>query len=743
MSQLLLPLIPSGASIISGSISVFLENDTWTYFHGLCPVFSHHKDDLSSFKMFTASLVDQGACHKPDIARCFGVSESLVKRALLKLRQDGPRSFFVARKSRTGAVFTKKVLEDVQEEFDSGASRSEICKNFSIKRSTLKKAITSGRLREPVVLTAGTNSKAQRTIADASCAMGTACHRADERILAAMGKLNGATTVFESCTDLKFGGVLCALPFLEANGLFKFLNIYFSLEPKYYTVLHVVQLLAFMALARIKTAESLRFESPGELGKLLGLDRVPEVKTLRNKVGKLCNESNTKEWMLALSKFHMEQNELMAGVFYIDGHVRIYSGSQTKLPRRFVSRQRLCLRGTTDYYVNDALGEPFFVISKTVNEGMIAALEESIIPQLLLDAPGLPTEEELEANPYLHRFIIVVDREASSWRLFKKLWNKYRIACISYQKSPCGELWDEGCFEESTVTMPGGEIIDMKLSEQGTYLGNKKDGLWVKEIRKQTQTSHQTSIITTGYLLAITTVPAFMFSRWTQENFFGYMMAHYNLDRIIDYGVEEFPDPNQKVVNPEHRRLDKQVNSLNSKLCRKLAEFAFIELEPEIGSGKTMETRLATKAQLCEVITYMKSELTELKAKRKQHSKHITFRELPEEEQFQQLAPSRKTFIDTIKMVCYRSETAMANTLKQTVSRADDVRRLACEIMRSEADIHPDSEKKILNITLHRMGNPQADRAVQQMLYELNETETAYPGTSWKMVFALAGTPDP
>lgn len=743
MSQLLLPLIPSGASVISGSLSVFSGNGVWTYFQGLTAVFSHDKEDISSFKMFTASLVNEESCNKPDIVRCFGVSESSVKRAVCKLRTSGPASFFTVRKGRGGAVFTKKVLKEVQEELNNGCSRSEICRRHSVKRSTLKKAITSGRLYEPIRLPETAASKTQRSVVDSACAMGTACHRVTERMLAATGKLNGAATLFEKSPGLKFGGVLCALPFLEANGLYKFINTYFELKPGYYTAIHIIQLLAFMALARIKTAENLRFESPGELGRLMGLDRIPEAKTLRAKIGELCSDTNTKEWMLAMSKFHMVQTDQLAGVLYIDGHVRVYSGSQTKLPRRFVSRQRLCLRGTTDYYVNDALGQPFFVISKTINQGMIAALEESIIPQLLKDVPNQPTEEELAANPHLHRFIIVVDREASSRRLFKKLWNEHRIACISYQKSPSGEPWPEDSFDDHTVTMPGGEIIDMKLSERGTYVGDTSDGLWQKEVRKLTESGHQTSIITTGYLLDINTVPAFMFSRWTQENFFRYMMGHYNLDRIIDYTVEKFPDPDQQVVNPEYRTLNKKVTSLTSKLKRRQAEFAAIELNPENGSGKKLEKKVAAKSKLCEEIACIEAELAGLKEERRQHHKHICFKELPEEEKFQQLASSRKTFIDTIKMVCYRSETAMANTLKQFLKRPDDARRLACEIMRSEADICPIPEDKILNITLHRMANPQADRAARQMLQELNETETNYTGTDWKLVYTLAGDPAP
>jgi hypothetical protein len=70
----------------------------------------------------------------------------------------------------------------------------------------------------------------------------------------------------------------------------------------------------------------------------------------------------------------MQADPLEAGYLYVDGHVRVYDGQLANLPKRFVSRERLCLHGTTDYWVNDAIGRPFFVVSKAVTEGMGEAL---------------------------------------------------------------------------------------------------------------------------------------------------------------------------------------------------------------------------------------------------------------------------------------------------------------------------------------------------------------------------------
>ena len=104
----------------------------------------------------------------------------------------------------------------------------------------------------------------------------------------------------------------------------------------------------------------------------------------------------------------------------MDGHVRVYNGNKTSLPKRYVSRQKLCLRGLTDYWVNDATGQPFFVVTRAVNAGLLSVLREEIIPQLLQDVPQQPTKEELEADRYRYRFGVVFGREGSRFIFLKK-----------------------------------------------------------------------------------------------------------------------------------------------------------------------------------------------------------------------------------------------------------------------------------------------------------------------------------
>jgi hypothetical protein len=570
--------------------------------------------------------------------------------------------------------------------------------------------------------------------------MGVACTRTLDRVCAALGLLpGGASTRFEHCHDVSLGGVLCALPALSQNGLFDHLGEVFPTLGGYYTTLQVVTLLAIMALTRIKTVEQLQYNSPGELGKLLGLDRIPEVRCLRSKLAQLSLNNAPEQWAQQLSRDWLQDSDELAGMLYVDGHVRLYHGSQTQLPRRYVARQRLCLRGTTGYWVNDALGQPFFVVERPIDQGLIEALTYDIVPRLLQDVPDQPTAEELVADPYRFRFAILFDREGYSPKFFKDMWQRHRIACITYHKHP-KDAWPEEWFQETEVRLPNGECVSLKLAEMGSRIGGR-DGLWVREVRKLTPSSHQTSLISTAYGHAGMRDAAQLFSRWSQENFFRYMMQHYAIDLLSEYQTDEIPGTNRPVVNPPWRELDKQVRTLKGRLIQHQAKFAALTLHPEDDTQKVAQWE-RRKAAYREEIEEIEHELTEVTAKLKQTPKHVEWKDLPADDKFERLAPSRKRLLDTVKMIAYRSETALANVLRESLSRDDDARSLLCDVFRSEADLHPVAEAGELHVQIHSLANPRSNRAVTHLLQHLNDTELTYPGTNLKLVYSILDTPE-
>jgi hypothetical protein len=568
--------------------------------------------------------------------------------------------------------------------------------------------------------------------------MGTACTRVAERVLASLGQLDGGALVrFEPCRDVSYGGVLCAIPSLLSNGLLDKPGGLLAPLRGYYTMAHVLLLLSFMALARLRAVEQLARSAPGEFGRLLGLDRCPGVRCLREKIDELSAGNGADKWAAQLSQDWMSKEPEAVGTLYVDGHVRVYHGGLTKLPRKYVTRERLCLRGTTDYWVNDARGRPFFVIERVVDAGLLEALRTDIVPRLLRDIPNQPSEQELVSHPYRCRFTLVFDREGYSPQFFMDMWQQHRIACITYHKHP-GEPWPQEWFVEQTFPMPNGETLTMPLAEMGSRVGTGTHSLWVREIRKLTNSGHQVSLIGTAFEVEHTVMAAHLFSRWCQENFFRYMKEHFALDMLAEYGTEPLPDTTQ-VINPVWRRLSNEKQSVQSKLVYRRARFAELDLREDAQSQTNHEMWQEKKARLLEDVQCHEQLLEQVKAKMKETPRHIQLKDLPPADLFERLSPTRKRLLDAVRMIAYRAETAMVPLLMNDNVDSSEARSILQTLFLCEADIMPDPQHERLLIQVHRSAVPATDRHRQRLFEKLNETETCYPGTTLRMVYEMVG----
>jgi hypothetical protein len=80
------------------------------------------------------------------------------------------------------------------------------------------------------------------------------------------------------------------------------------------------------ALAGEPRAEGSTRVDPVALGRVLGLDRAPEVKTIRRKITTLAATGRADELLAAMARRHVSRldksNPDLVAVFYVDGHVR-------------------------------------------------------------------------------------------------------------------------------------------------------------------------------------------------------------------------------------------------------------------------------------------------------------------------------------------------------------------------------------------------------------------------------------
>jgi len=236
--------------------------------------------------------------------------------------------------------------------------------------------------------------------------------------LAAFGKLETTPIKFTANEGVDFGGVLFLLPSLLSAGLLSYKSHYDDLQG-YYDLDTIILTLSFLYLCRIKNPEQTKHYAPGEFGKLLGLDRIPESKRLRIKIYQISRQKQALSWNRELAKEWVEQEDNT--FYYIDGHVKVYSGYKAKLGKKHISRLKLCLPGMTEFWVNNSDGLPFFVVTGEVNEKLQEIILEKIIPELINKIALEVTETQLSEDPDLPRFTLVFDREAYSPDFFELL----------------------------------------------------------------------------------------------------------------------------------------------------------------------------------------------------------------------------------------------------------------------------------------------------------------------------------
>lgn len=735
--QSLLEDCPVGSHKIGQTLSLLEKDGLVTYFVGGDNYFSHPQGDEPCRRFVLASLMVNGHVRARDLeAAPLVIPHRTLMNWVSRYRKEGSSAFFRAPKRARPPVMSADKSAECAGLLADGIRPAEVARRAGIDESTLRKAIKRKALPEVPKRAAGidgasgqdagsTKAERSREDAQAATAMGTACTRADERVAAAMGLAQSAATRFEPGQDVHMGGLLAGLPALCANGLLSGLGKHLALPQGFYSALHILLVLGFMALGRIRRPEGLRHIPPGELGKVIGLDRVPEVRTLRAKVAAMAATGDPHAWMQELSKSWMQDDPAEAGYLYVDGHVRVYSGETAKLPRRYVSRQRLCLRGTTDYWVNDAVGRPFFVVSKAVTEGLADTLLKDIVPQLLSSVPQQPTAAELDSDPLLHRFVIVFDREGATPSLLTQLWQQ-RIGALTYRKN-VSDAWPESEFTEHDVAIPGGGSTRMKLAMRQTQLG-KQAALAVTEVRRLTSTGHQTAIVTTAQRLGTTVIAGRMFSRWCQENFFAYMMQHYDIDGLIEYGAQSLPGT-VKVVNPAWRKLDKELRQ---------ARHTQRQMQAQVAKGVVLDSKeIQKKAESVEAMQAAGAVLDTLRLERKKTPKKVTIDSLPEDQRPTQLLPLSKMLSDTVKMIAYRAETAMVALLRRHLTKEAEARALIRELFVSSANIETDDLAKTLTIRIHRMANPAHDKAISALLNDLTLQGFCHPDTGARMIYTL------
>jgi transposase len=426
-----------------------------------------------------------------------------------------------------------------------------------------------------------------------------------DRLIAYLGLLDDAAPLFRSGARVPHGGVLLALPALVDSGIFTIARkIYGTIGPAFYGLRTTFIALLLMALLRIKRPEALKEHSPDDLGRVLGLDRAPEVKTLRRKLSCLAALGRAADLGQALAQKRVADRGAAMGFLYIDGHVRVYHGKRT-LPKTHVARRRLAMPATTDYWVNDVTGDPVFVVTAEANAGMV-----KMLPSVL---------EQVRALVGERRVTVVFDRGGFSPKLFLRLITD-GFDILTYRKGRTRRV--AGSSFTLCEEVIDGRKVSYTLADKGVrLLGGKLRLRQVTRLRD----GHQTPVLTSRRDLSAVEVAFRMFERWRQENFFKYLREEYALDALVNYDAVA-DNPARDVPNPKRIEMTTKLQQARAEFERVTAEYgaeAFMNTEQTEPFPRQLKT---AQKQLARRMREAFDRITELERKRKTVPARIQYR---------------------------------------------------------------------------------------------------------------------
>ena len=707
-------------------------------------------DDHMAEAHAMVSLVEQGWAEQLEVARAFGCSVRTVRRHQQRFEDGGlpalgHRSGFPAGRTRLRGRRVQLIGRLKAE----GHSNCEIARRIGVSEMAIRKtlrrmgwvpavifqkqipslevdltsnpnlsAFCASTLETPspaALPSSNPNVSALGDIAVKSSADTDPSDRRGDRLMAYLGLLDDAAPLFGSGPGIPRAGVLLSMPALLQSGVFECAQqIYGSLGPAFYGLRTSILAMLLMALWRIKRPEGLKEHSPEELGRVLGLDRAPEVKTLRRKLSRLAALGHAAEFGRALAQQRVALRGAAMGFLYIDGHVRVYHG-QHRLPKAHVARMRLPMPGTSDYWVNDATGDPLFVVTAEANAGLV-----KMLPPVLAEVRSLVGSR---------RVTVVFDRGGYSPKLFLKILAE-GFDLLTYRKGHWRKIARRHFKKHRT--MLDGHRVSYVLADQEVRL--LKGKLRLRQVTRLTENGHQTPVLSSRRDLPAMEVAYRMFERWRQENFFKYLREEYALDALADYSVVP-DDPQREVPNPAWTAADAKLRQAQAHLDQLQAEYGLEALTSLEQQRPTMRGFKIAYGQLGQKIWIAMDQISRLQKRRTAIPRRVPV-QTGSTDRVVKLAPERKHLTNLIKMVAYQAESDLLRKIAPHYRRADDEgRTLIQSALMSPADI--EVTEKELRVTLAPLSSPHRTQAIAALCEELNQTATLFPGSHLCLRYAV------
>ncbi len=706
-----IPAAPPGSVPIATGVDLIEGDEGGVVFLWAMAAWCWAPGDIASRRLAAVQLVETRSASRRAVAAAFGIKENGLWRWQRDYAAGGVAALEPSAKGPKGPTkLSETKVAEIVAARATGASMEAIATQVGVSLNSVSRA-----LRPVPSPSSPSPSPSASGPATDLVPLARPEPRTTERQLARAGLLAEAPPLITEGSSLPLGGALVILPALAATGLVEVAGAIFTrARAAFYGVRSLVLTVVFSALVGEARAEGLTRIDPADLGRLLGLDRAPEVRTVRRRFEALTAQRRSADLIAALARRHVETNKVAAGVFYVDGHVRAYHG-KADIPKAHLARMRLAMPAASDTWIADARGDGVLVWCEEPGASLVGELRRVATDVRALVGP--------DARP-----TIIFDRGGWSPRLFAELVAAgFDIA--TYRKGP-KPIEPASAFVAHHHLDEAGRSHDYLLADRNVRIPYDagKRYFACRQITRL-QDGHQTQVLTTRADPGPAPVAHAMFSRWRQENFFRYMRAHFALDGLDSYATVA-DDLSRPVPNRAKRNASKAV--AEAKAAITAAEAGYGRAAKDGVTGKVAMAH----AELGSAIEGAREHLGELEATAKATPAKAPLGDSHPDAR--RLDPERKRIFDAIRMATYNAESATARLLGPHYARAEDeARSFLREVYNSPADL--EVVAGALHVRINPLSAARRSRALAALCADLTATETVYPGTDLVLVYSVKG----
>ena len=524
----------------------------------------------------------------------------------------------------------------------------------------------------------------------------------------------------------RYGAALVLTPFIQKLNIIDILKetitncLDIDFDNCFYGIEELIKTLIFLIIFQFPSFEQFKTVSAKEFGPLIGYDRAPSVKVLRERMDDIAQLDICNHLMDKFARQYLKCGLIDIGVLYLDGHPVPYYG-RNNTPKKYFSTRNLAMKGDQHIYINGKQGRPFIFKFNDASKKFI-----DVIPEIADDAKELITQETEHDAP----LILVFDREPYSASLFQELDEKGYIF-VSWRK------WDKKVsldkFKETVEwRVDKNTTLTYHIYRRQISIGRKRHpveaiSFYCEENFDPDNDKPSTLVTNAGkfnpddYMdyedLSSFELIKIMCGRWKQENFFKTMKNHYFIDYHPDYQFEELL-PQPMVKNPALKEVEKEIRKLKrerAKVLKKLGE----KFTDSKYNDKSLEhyQNLKTSNKWIKQRDEIDNKLKKLKAKKKQLPKKVPFDNLSEEKMMYRTV-RRKLFFDILKTAIYNMQEMALDSFSQYYNSTKDIRVIMQMLINSTTYLK--LENDTLFVSIQQPDQPRYQKATIDFLEELN-----------------------